>query len=65
MTIRKGADVRVIRAAVVRRNDGPLRMEKLRMEGPREDEVLVRTVASGVCHTDISMVHHWEEADGP
>ncbi len=25
------------------------------MEGPREDEVLVRLVASGICHTDIGM----------
>ena len=35
------------------------------MEGPQDTEVLIRTVASGVCHTDISMVHHWEKADGP
>ena len=57
--------VRVIRAAVVRQKDGPLKIEKLYMKGPRDDEVLVRTVATGVCHTDISMVHHWEETDGP
>jgi aryl-alcohol dehydrogenase len=36
------------------------------MEGPREDEVLVRIVASGICHTDISYVHDWYAAeDGP
>ena len=32
------------------------------MEGPREDEVLVRIVASGICHTDISYIHEWYDA---
>ncbi|MEI9972116.1 MAG: NAD(P)-dependent alcohol dehydrogenase [Ignavibacteriota bacterium] len=32
-----------------------MKIERLQMEGPREDEVLVRIVASGVCHTDIGM----------
>jgi len=54
-----------IRAAVVRRKDGPLKIEELEMEGPRDSEALVRIVACGVCHTDISMVHHWEASDGP
>jgi aryl-alcohol dehydrogenase len=61
----KNMTVRKIRAAVLRKKGGPLKMETLSMEGPQDTEVLVRTVASGVCHTDISMVHHWEEADGP
>jgi aryl-alcohol dehydrogenase len=43
----------LITAAVLRRPGGPLRMETLEMEGPREDEVLVRLLASGICHTDI------------
>jgi len=63
-----GKDVttlRVIRAAVVRRQNGPLKIEKLFMKGPRDDEALVRTVATGVCHTDISMIHSWDESDGP
>ena len=42
-----------IRAAVLREPGRPLRIEKLEMERPREDEVLVRLVASGICHTDI------------
>ncbi len=61
----KNMTPRNIRAAVLRKKDGPLKIEKLSMEGPQDTEVLIRTVASGVCHTDISMVHHWEEADGP
>jgi len=54
-----------IRAAVLRKQDGPLKIETLNMEGPRDAEALIRAVASGVCHTDISMIHHWETTDGP
>ena len=60
----KNLTARNIRAAVLRKKGGPLKIEKLSMEGPQDTEVLVRTVASGVCHTDISMAHHWEKADG-
>jgi aryl-alcohol dehydrogenase len=42
-----------IEAAVLRRAASPLRIERLEMEGPREDEVLVKLAASGICHTDI------------
>jgi aryl-alcohol dehydrogenase len=52
-----------IQAAVLRNRGGPLKIESLEMEGPRADEVLVRLVASGICHTDIDFVDGWEEAD--
>ncbi len=39
-------------------------MEHLEMEGPRDDEVLVRLVASGICRTDIDFMEDWEESDG-
>jgi aryl-alcohol dehydrogenase len=42
-----------IYAAVVRTKGGPFRVERLTLEEPRGDEVLVRMVASGMCHTDI------------
>jgi aryl-alcohol dehydrogenase len=42
-----------------------LKIESLEMEGPRDDEVLVRIVASGICHTDISFVEGWDKTDGP
>ena len=42
-----------VRAAVMRPSGGPLKIERLKMEGPRDDEVLVRLTASGICHTDI------------
>jgi aryl-alcohol dehydrogenase len=52
-----------IQAAVLRKRGGPLKIESLELEGPRDDEVLVRLVASGICHTDIDFCDGWEEAD--
>ncbi|MGD0919500.1 MAG: NAD(P)-dependent alcohol dehydrogenase [Thermodesulfobacteriota bacterium] len=40
-----------------------MKIESLEMEGPRNDEVLVRLVASGICHTDIDFCDNWDEAD--
>jgi aryl-alcohol dehydrogenase len=54
-----------LRAAVLRKQGGPLEIESIEMEGPREDEVLVRIVASGICHTDIDLCDDWDEADTP
>lgn len=42
-----------LRAAVVREKSGPFKIEKVTLDEPREDEVLVEVVAAGVCHTDI------------
>ena len=54
---------RWIKAAVLREPSRPMVIERLEMEGPREDEALVRLVASGVCHTDIDL---WESGgSGP
>ncbi len=58
MTSRPGVKIHKIRAAVVR-NRGPLQIEALEMEGPREDEVLVRLKATGICHTDIDFCDDW------
>jgi aryl-alcohol dehydrogenase len=54
-----------IRAAVLRNKGGPLKIESLEMEGPRDDEVLVRIVASGICHTDIDLCNDWDKTDDP
>lgn len=48
-----GKAVREIRAAVVRSKGGPFKIENLTLEEPRRDEVLVRIVATGMCHTDM------------
>ncbi len=41
------------RAAVLRTGHGPFTIEELRVNEPRSDEVVVRMVAVGVCHTDL------------
>ncbi|WP_298493244.1 NAD(P)-dependent alcohol dehydrogenase [uncultured Maritimibacter sp.] len=42
-----------IKAAVARQQDGTLTIEDLVLEAPRDTEILVRVVASGICHTDL------------
>jgi len=42
-----------VSAAVVRQKGGPFVIETLRLGEPRTDEVLVRIVATGMCHTDM------------
>lgn len=43
-----------MRAAVMREFRGKLTIEEAEIDVPRADEVLIRTVASGVCHTDLT-----------
>jgi aryl-alcohol dehydrogenase len=43
----------LIRAAVVRQPGGPFVIENISLADPRDDEVLVRMVAAGMCHTDM------------
>jgi aryl-alcohol dehydrogenase len=61
------SDVQVhkIQAAVLRKKGGPLEFESLELEGPRDDEVLVRLVATGICHTDIAFCDDWESTEAP
>ncbi len=40
------------KAAVAWEPKKPLQIEEIEVEGPREGEVLVKVIASGVCHTD-------------
>ena len=44
-----------ITAAVARSPHQPLSVETLELASPRSNEILVRLVAVGVCHTDIAM----------
>jgi aryl-alcohol dehydrogenase len=45
--------MREITAATIRQKGGPFKVEKLFLDEPRPDEVLVRVVAVGICHTDM------------
>jgi aryl-alcohol dehydrogenase len=42
-------------AAIVNEQGGHFSLEEVELDGPRADEVLVRIVATGLCHTDITM----------
>jgi aryl-alcohol dehydrogenase len=42
-----------IRAALVEEKGGPFVIRDVELDDPREDEVLVRIVGSGICHTDL------------
>ncbi|KJK44087.1 alcohol dehydrogenase [Lentzea aerocolonigenes] len=46
-----------ITAAVVREQHGAFELEDVLLDGPGEGEVLVRVVATGICHTD-SITRH-------
>jgi aryl-alcohol dehydrogenase len=58
LTHRSKVDIQQIRAAVLRPG-GQLQIEALELEGPREDEALVRLTATGICHTDIDFLDDW------
>ncbi|MBM4266734.1 MAG: Zn-dependent alcohol dehydrogenase [Deltaproteobacteria bacterium] len=45
-----------MKAAVMRANDAPLSFEDVRHDEPGPGEVLVKTVASGVCHSDLTVI---------
>ncbi|MGF6572789.1 aryl-alcohol dehydrogenase [Paraburkholderia sp. GAS333] len=44
---------RTITAAVARAKGEPFSIQQARIRGPKADEVLVRVVATGLCHTDL------------
>jgi aryl-alcohol dehydrogenase len=53
MTNNNQTERQAIRAAVLRTPHQPLVFEDASLEMPRDNEVLVRMVATGVCHTDM------------
>ncbi|WP_454118035.1 NAD(P)-dependent alcohol dehydrogenase [Microbacterium lacticum] len=46
-----------VRAAVLHGVDEPFRFEDLTLADPNPDEVLVKIVATGLCHTDLAVQH--------
>jgi len=44
------------KAAVLYKYNEPLRVESVTLNSPREDEVVVKLAASGVCHSDLSIM---------
>lgn len=51
---RRGAEAFLMQAAVVRKPHGGIRFEEVLIAPPRPDEILIRNVATGICHTDIN-----------
>ena len=45
-----------VKAAVFRKVHEPLTIETIEMDQPRGREILVRTIATGVCHSDLHVV---------
>ncbi len=54
-----------ITAVVLDRPGAPLALRTLQLEDPRPDEMRVRVVATGLCHTDISMLQRPFPVDQP
>jgi aryl-alcohol dehydrogenase len=46
---------REIRAAITRKLSAPFTVAPLRLDAPKADEILVRIVGAGVCHTDLAV----------
>ena len=45
-----------MKAALFREPHAPLNIEEVQIDNPRPREVLVRTVAVGVCHSDLHYI---------
>lgn len=52
---------KTMKAAVVRQFGKPLQIEEMPVKRPGNHQILVKVVASGVCHTDL----HAAEGDWP
>jgi S-(hydroxymethyl)glutathione dehydrogenase / alcohol dehydrogenase len=50
-----------MKAAIFYRPHEPLRIESVTVDNPQDREVLVRTAATGVCHSDL----HYVDGDLP
>ncbi len=46
-------------AAVVRESGGRFELEQLELDDPRPDEVVIKIVAAGICHTDVVCRDQW------
>ncbi len=54
-----------MKAAVFQGPNQPLTIEEVQIDDPREHEVLVRTAATGVCHSDLHFVEGLYPLPGP
>ena len=45
-----------MKAAVMRENNAPLELEEVEIDDPGPGEVLLKTAASGICHSDLTVI---------
>jgi S-(hydroxymethyl)glutathione dehydrogenase/alcohol dehydrogenase len=45
-----------MKAAVMRANNAPLEIEDIQIDAPGPGEVLLKTAASGICHSDLTVI---------
>ena len=54
----------IVQAAVAEAADRPFTLQEVELDEPRADEILVRLVACGICHTDVTMRQLWPRLAG-
>ena len=45
-----------MKAAILEQANTPLRVDEVELDGPKDEEVLVRLEATGVCHSDLNVI---------
>jgi S-(hydroxymethyl)glutathione dehydrogenase/alcohol dehydrogenase len=54
--VRRQSKEKIVKAAVMRANHAPLEFEEVEIDDPAPGEVLVKTAASGICHSDLHII---------
>jgi aryl-alcohol dehydrogenase len=54
----------IVRAALAHPEGRPSTLEDVELDEPRADEILVRLVASGICHSDVATQRLWSQMTG-
>ncbi len=54
----------IVEAAVAPGAGRPFTLQEVELDEPRADEILVRLVACGICHTDVTMRELWPRIPG-
>jgi aryl-alcohol dehydrogenase len=54
----------IVKAAIAHPGGRPFTVEDVELDEPRADEILVRLVACGICHTDLTMRQFWPHIPG-
>jgi aryl-alcohol dehydrogenase len=54
-----------IQAQVLRKRSAPFTLESLHLDDPQAGEILIRVVATGICHTDIKVSQGYAEVPLP